>query len=138
MSGMRKDTWDVTVVVDGRKFWTWDVMTGGETDSDQLTYKPGGMANAVSLGGSVTVGQVVLSKLYDLQRDTAQIKWLLSRVGKGNVVINKQPLDVDGNAYGSALVYHGILKRVTPPEVDSTSTDAATYEIEVTPAGLVA
>ena len=137
MTGTRKDQYDVTVTVDGRKFWTWDVLTGGETDSDQLTYKPGGTAPAVSLGGTVTVGQVICQKLYDLERDTAQIHWLLSRVGKGAVVVNKQPLDVDGNAYGKPLVYRGILKRVLPPEVDSTSTDAAIIELEVTPAGAV-
>jgi hypothetical protein len=129
--------YDVRVVIDGRNFFTWDVLTGGETDSTELTYKPGAMANAISLGGSVTVGQVILNKNYDLQRDTAQIHWLLSRVGKGTVVIHKQPLDVDGNVYGKPLVYTGILKRVTPPEVDANATDAALIEIEVTPQGLV-
>lgn len=133
----RKDMYDTRVTVDGRNLGTFDVLTGGETDSDELKYKPGGMAPAVSLGGSVTVGQVVISRLYRLQRDHLLVHWLLGRVGKGRTVINKQPLDVDKNAFGKPLVYRGVLKRVTPPEVDSTSTDAATIELEITPEGVV-
>lgn len=133
----RRDMYDTRVSVDGKNLGTFDVLTGGETDTDELTYKPGGMAPAISLGGSVTVGQVVVSRLYALDRDHASIHWLMSRVGLGDVVINKQPLDVDGYAFGKPLVYRGKLKRVTPPEVDSTSTDAATIELEVTPAGRV-
>jgi hypothetical protein len=134
---MRKDMYDTRVSVDGENLGTFDVLTGGETDTDELVYKPGGMAPAVSLGGSTSVGAVVVSRLYQLDRDHLKIHWLLSRVGIGDVVINKQPLDVDGNAFGKPLVYRGKLKRVTPPEVDSTSTDAATLELEVTPAGRV-
>jgi len=133
----RKDMYDTRVSVDGKNLGTFDVLSGGETDTDELTYKPGGMAPAVSLGGQTTVGAVVVSRLYQLDRDHLVIHWLLSRVGLGDVVINKQPLDVDGNAFGKPLVYRGKLKRVTPPEVDSTSTDAATIEMEVTPAGAV-
>jgi hypothetical protein len=133
----RKDQYDVRVSVDGKNLGTFDVLTGGETDTTELVYKPGGMAPQVSLGGIVTVGQTIVNRIYQLDRDHAQVHWLLSRVGKGQVVINKQPLDIDGNAYGKPLVYKGTLKRVTPPEVDSNSTDAALIEIEMTPSGTV-
>jgi hypothetical protein len=134
---MRKDMFDVTVKVDDVKLKTFDVLTGGESDTDELTYKPGAMSAPISLGGSTTIGQVIVSRLFDLQRDNSQLHWLLSRVGKGQVTITKQPLDVNGSPFGKALVYTGVLKRVTPPEVDSTSTDAATIELEITPAGSV-
>ena len=134
---MRKDQHRVTVTVDGRSLGVWDVLTGGETDTDELTYKPGGMAPAISLGGIVTVGQLIVSRIYQLERDHLQVHWLLGRVGKGNVVINKAVLDEDRNAFGQPLVTRGKLKRVTPPEVDSNSTDAATIEIEITPQGVV-
>jgi hypothetical protein len=61
------------------------------------------------------------------------VHWLITRAGKGKVVINKQPLDVDGNVFGTALRYTGMLKRVLPPEVDSESSNAALLELEVTP-----
>jgi hypothetical protein len=135
---MRKDQHRVTVVVDGRKLGVWDVMTGGETDSDELKYRPGGMGPQISLGGVVTVGQLIVSRLYTLERDHPLVHWLLGRVGKGKAVVNKAILDPDGNAYGKPLVTKGTLKRVTPPEVDSNATgDAAVIEIEITPEGVV-
>lgn len=134
---MRKDQHRVTVSVDGRKLGVWDVLTGGETDSDELKYRPGGMGAQISLGGVVTVGQLIVARLYTLERDHATVHWLLGRVGKGRAVVNKAVLDPDGNAYGKPLVTKGTLKRVTPPEVDSNSTDAAVVEIEVTPQGSV-
>ena len=135
---MRKDQHRVTVVVDGRKLGVFDVLTGGETDSDELKYKPGGMAPAISLGGTVTVGQLIVSRIYELSRDHLQVHWLLGRVGKGKAVVNKAVLDPDGNAFGKPLVTKGVLKRVTPPEVDSNATgDVAVIELEITPDGVV-
>jgi len=134
---MRKDQHRVTVKLDGRNLGVFDVMTGGETDSDILTYKPGGMAPAVSLGGIPLVGQLIVSRLYTLDRDHPLVHWVLTRVGVGVVVVNKAVLDPDGNAFGKPLVTRGVLKRCTPPEVDSNSTDAAVIELEITPQGAV-
>jgi hypothetical protein len=133
---MRKDQHKVSIQIDGVKLGVFDIMTGGETDSDELKYKPGGMAPEISLGGTVTVGQVVASKIY-LEADHNRIHWLLGRVGKGKAVVDKAILDIDGNKYGRSLVTRGVLKRVTPPEVDSTSTEAAMLELEITPQGVV-
>jgi len=134
---MRKDQYDTTVSVDGVNLGTWDSLTGGGVDSDELKYKPGAMAPAVSLGGSVTVDQVVVGRLYRLQRDHLRVHWLINRVGKANMVVKKQPLDPDGNAFGKPITYRGVLKRCTPPEVDSTSTDPALLELELSPEGTV-
>ena len=135
---MRKDQHRVTVSIDGQRLGVFDVMTGGETDSDELKYRPGGMAPVISLGGVVTVGQLIVSRLYELNRDHTNVHWLLSRVGKGQAVVTKNVLDPNRNPFGKPLVTKGILKRVTPPEVDSNATgDAAVIEIEVTPEGVV-
>jgi len=128
----------VSMSVDATDLGVWDKLTGGEVDSEETKYRPGGMGAHVSLGGSVEVGNLTISRLYQLARDHDRIHWLISRAGKGSVVINRQPLDADGNAYGRPLVYTGTLKTVTPPEVDSESSDAALLECEVTPAGTVA
>lgn len=133
----RQDQYAVSMTVDGTPLGVYDKLTGGEIDSEETKYKPGGMGSAVSLGGSVEVGNLTISRLYVLNRDHDNIHWLLSRAGKGQVVVNRQPLDVDGNAYGRPLVYTGTLKTVTPPEVDSESSDAALLECEITPAGTV-
>jgi len=134
---MRKDQHRVKVSVAGTPLGVWDVLTGGETDTDELTYKPGGMMPAVSLGGIVTVGQLVVSRLYRLERDHVRVHWLLQQVGKADCVVTKIVLDPERNPFGKPLVTRGKLKRVTPPEVDSNSTEAATIEIEITPQGEV-
>jgi hypothetical protein len=134
----RQDQYNTTMTVDGQDTGVWDKLTGGEVDSEEAKYRPGGMAAHVSLGGSVEVGNLTISRLYILNRDHDNMHWLLSRVGRGQVTINRQPLDVDSNAYGRPLVYTGTLKTVTPPEVDSESSDAALIECEITPAGTVA
>lgn len=133
----RKDQWEVSLAVDGRSMGVYDVKTGGETDTDELTYKPGGMAPQISLGGMVTVAAIVISRLYRLDRDHLNVHWLLSRVGKGKCVVRQQALDIDGNVYGTNLTARGTLKRVTLPEVDSNSTDAAVIELEITPEGAI-
>jgi hypothetical protein len=134
---MRKDQHKVSVTVDGRDTGVWDVLTGNETDSEETKYKPGGMAPPISLGGSAQIGQTVISRNYTLERDHAIIHWLIDRVGRANVVVTKNVLDPDKNVYGKPLVTRGILKRVTPPEVDSQSADAAMIEIEISPTGVV-
>lgn len=133
----RLDQYDVRVSVDGTDLGTYDKLTGGEVDSEETTYKPGAMGPRVSLGGSVNVGTVVVSRLYDLARDHQIVHWLIGRAGKGQAVVSKQPLDIDGNVFGRPIVYSGKLKRVTAPEADSESSDPALIELEVTPAGTV-
>jgi hypothetical protein len=134
----RQDTWDVTATLDGVDLGTWDKKDGGDIDSDDVSYKPGGMAPRISLGGTVNVANVTISRLYDLSRDQLNIHWLISRVGKGWIVVKQTPLDNDGNNNGyDPLTYQGVLKRVGPPPVDSEGTDAALLELEFVPAGLV-
>lgn len=134
---MRKDQFDVKVSVDGTDLGTFDKLTGGEIDSEETTYKPGAMGARISLGGSVNVNALTVSRLFDIDRDGAIVHWLIGRVGKGEVVCSKQMLDVDGNASGRGVTYRGKLKQVIHPEVDSESSDAALLELEVTPAGTV-
>jgi hypothetical protein len=133
----RKDQYDVRVVVDGVDLGTFDKLTGGDVDSTETTYNLGGMGSRVALGGSVDPQNVVVSVLYDLTRIHSVVHWLIQRVGKAQATISKQPLDVDGNAFGQPITYPARLKHVTPPEVDSESSDAALLELEFTVNGSV-
>jgi hypothetical protein len=132
----RADTWRVTVGVNGIHTGVWDVKEGGDVDSNELTYKPGGMVDPISLGGSRTVNNVTLRRNYRLGRDHSVSQRWLNWAGKGKVVVTQQPLDEDGNSWGSPIVYQGTLKRVKLPDHDSQSSDAAMIEIEVTVSGI--
>ena len=134
----RKDQYNVTVWVDGLgNLGTFDKFTGGDVDSDEQKYRPGGMAQPVSLGGAVTMGNVVVSRLYELDRDHPIVHKLLSLVGIATIRATKQPLDDNKVPYGRPLVYSGKIKAVTPPEHDSTSSDPALMDIEFVPTGTV-
>lgn len=131
----RQDTYSVHVVVGGQDFGVWDKMSGGEVDSDETKYKPGAMEPPVSLGGTKTTGNVIVSRLYRLERDHDRAQAMINFVGKATAKVSKQPLDIEGNRYGKPIVYTGKLKRVTFPEHDSESATAGLWEIEITPEG---
>lgn len=137
----RQDQYNVTVVVtfngETRSLGTFDKMSGGLVDSEELKYRPGAMGAQVSLGGYKSVENITVSRLFDLSRDLPQVPWLIAAAGKGDVTVTKQSLDVDGNAFGSPLVYSGRLKKVNPPDVDSESNDAALIELEISTASTV-
>lgn len=134
----REDTWFVTLRVDDRDLGVWDTFSGGEGDSEETKYAPGGMEPEISLGGRQTIGNVTLGRYCDRARDWPVIKWLFSRRGAGRGTIGVTPLAADGTRGGEPLVYGGTLKTVTPPPIDSTGGDAAVLELEFTCDGNVA
>lgn len=114
----------------------WDKRSGGAVDSEELRYKPGGMAPSVSLGGSKNVENVVVSRLYRLVRDHQELSsWLIAGVGRAQMQVSQLPLDIEGRAFGRPIIWKGTLKRCSVPEHDSESSDAAMIELEMTVEG---
>lgn len=129
----RLDMFKVTVTVDGVFSGAlWDKCTGGDKDSAETKYNPGGLGAPISLGGVQTTNNVVVSRLYQGDSDGPLIKSLLQKVGKANMSVYKIALDVDGNPVGGlGITYVGVLKMVTPPEVDSESSAPALLTLEL-------
>ena len=134
-SPARQDTWNVGLHINGNSYGLWDKKTGGELDSDEVVYYPGGMGPRVSLGGRVTPGNVTLQKLYDGIYDDDKIDDLLNAVGRGDAIVTQRALDLNGKPYGKKVVWSGKVKRVLVPDVDSEGTGAAMLEIEITVEG---
>lgn len=135
-NGTRQDTWEIRVHLNGNSLGVWDKKTGGELDSDDVKYYAGGMVKMQNLGGRVTPGNVTLQRIYDRDDDHAKINTLLAAVGRGTVTVAQQPMDVNENRVGKSIVWHGKLKRVLVPDVDSEGTAAALVEIEVSVEGV--
>lgn len=131
----RTDQAVVSLAVDGVDYGIWDKLTGGDMDSNETKYKPGGGVTEVSLGGTRMVTDVVLTRLYVLERDHVSAHALLNRVGRGTGVATKQPTDVDGNIFGRPLVYAGRLKTVNFPDADSMGNAAALIVVTISSAG---
>jgi hypothetical protein len=132
----REDTYRVTVSVDGRDLGVWDTMSGGAIDSEETTYRPGGLQDQITLGGQRTVSNVTVAKLY---RDDVHnlYHWLAQRAGRGAMIVTRQPLDPEGAVFGRPVVYDGKLKSVSLPDVDSTGSGAARLSLEMTCNGSV-
>lgn len=130
----REDQFNVTVTVGELVLGTFDKKSGGEIDSEELKYRPGAMGAQVSLGGFVNVGNVTVSRLFDLSRDLPNVGALRAAVGRANVTAVVQHLDVDGNVFGKPYTYTGKLKQYTLPDHDSMSSDAAMFELEISSA----
>jgi hypothetical protein len=134
----REDTFQINVQVQDLStgkmmdLGVWDKQSGGDLDSSDTVYRPGGLAPQVSLGGPKTTSNVTVSRLYRLERDHANVGKLLAGVGLADMTVSKQPLDIEGNVFGKPIVWQGRLKTVKTPPVDSETSSAALIELEMT------
>jgi hypothetical protein len=134
---MRQDQWANTVTIDGTPMGVWDTLTGGDVEAEETKYKPGGMAPAMSLGGSVNVNNITLGRLLDRSDWDFMHNLMASRTGKAEVLVARQPLDADGNPFGRPLSYRGVLLHVEPGDTDSNSSDAQVWQITVSTEGSI-
>lgn len=128
----REDQYAVFVTINGQPIEdTFDTLEGGEFGSDSSTHRPGGLGRQKSYGGPQTVENVTVSRVYELERDYELVKRLRPLRGKAKAVVSKQPLDIDGNKFGSPdPVYTGTLNAVRYPDFDSDSNDPGFFELE--------
>lgn len=136
-TGARVDHFLVTATLNGTDLGIWDTKEGGETDSEETRYRPGGMPEE-SLGGASTVTQITATRMFRRGRDDRLIKAMRAACGSGAMVLKVINKDEDGNPISTGETYTGVLKRVGPPQVDSNSSDVAMIEIEMTPDAAVA
>lgn len=137
-SPTRQDTWLVVIHLEGNSMGVWDKKDGGEVDSDDNKYYPGGMVKPISLGGKVTTGNVTLARIYDRVDDHDKINDWYQAAGHGRITVSQRPLDFNGNPVGRPIIMAGTLKRVLTPAVDSTGTGPAMFEVECIIEGLPA
>lgn len=137
----RSDTYTLTVQVEHPvtgamiNYGVFDKMTGGDLSASATSYRPGGMAPPVALGGQRTTANVVVSRLYRLGRDHDVINQLLAGVGTCAMIVSRQPMTIEGVAYGSPIVWNGVLDSVAVPDVDSESSTAGLLQLTMVVTG---
>lgn len=136
IQGARADTWEWTVEVGGNDLGTFDEKDGGDIDSDETVFRPGGMKELYSLGGPRTVTNLTLRRNYRLHRDHPLSEYLIKSVGKYNAKLTGQPLDHAGSPFGDPFIYVAKVKRVQFPTHNSNAADASMLEIEFTANGM--
>lgn len=134
---MRVDQFLTTLSVDGKPMGVWDTMAGGGRTASTNRYRPGGMSKAISLGGRAATENVTVGRL--VRRETGDWEDLVrlhgSRVGKAYGVVSQRPMDLDGNPYGTPLVFRGIVGEVHPPDSNSNEDGEALWTIVIEPEG---
>lgn len=135
---MRQDQFQVHLSINNVDYGEWDKCTGGESQANEIKYRPGGMQPEISLGGTVSVSDVVVERLYDISKDGANLAAYLAANGRAVATVSRQPLDLNGNIAGEPMTWTGIVKNVKLPDADGENNAAALISITVSPNGLIA
>lgn len=134
---MRQDQFQIHLSINGQDYGEWDKCTGGESQANEIKYKPGGMQPEISLGGTVSVSDVTVERLYDVAIDGANLSKYLAANGRGNAVVSRHALDLNGNPIGTPMVWTGIVKSVKLPDADGENNAAAMVSVVVSPNGVI-
>lgn len=135
----RADQRRVTVVVEDIDLGEMDTRSGGGVSAESTKHRPGGMRDEVDYGGPVSIEDLELTAVYDLDFIHPKMPRLRQLVGRPKTTtVTEQPLDRDGNAKGKPDVYRGSLSAASPPEFDANATgDVGKLSITVSVSGPV-
>lgn len=110
---------------------TFMTKSGGDTSSDVTKVYNGGATVPELLAAPAETDNITVSRAYDHDRDYQAHKNARAKVGRWRTTISVTPTDLDLTSRGSATTYpNALLVRVSEPDVDSSSGDAATWELE--------
>lgn len=113
----------ITVSINGKSRGVWDTRSGGEVTASPTKYRPGGGQAQEIDSTRPTTGDVTVSRRFDNARDIELARELRPLVGRADITITDQPLDVDGVKFGKPTVYSGKLTGVNADDIDSTTDD---------------
>lgn len=121
----------VTANVAGRDLGVFDKRTGGDTTVASVKHRPGGMGPEKSYRALPTFSDLTCSRVYERERDHELVRWLRNAAGSVRAQVTEQPLDEDGNAWGTPTTWSGRLTNVKPGQADSGSSTVRMFEFDV-------
>lgn len=105
--------------------------SGGEVSGDSTKVWDGGSLTPELLSSPSEVANVTVSRPFDPARDWPILHRLRSQVNRWRTSVSITPTDADLIPNGNAVVYaNALLTRVAFPDVDASSGDPATFELE--------
>lgn len=114
-----------------RQLGVFDKRTGGDTAVTAAKHRPGGWTTEKSYATLPTYADVVVSRVYERDRDHELVRSLINGSGRYMCTVVEQPLDPDGNAWGSPITWRGRLGQVKPGDYDSTSSAVRMFEVTI-------
>jgi hypothetical protein len=130
MPFIREDMADIRVNVDGVPYGdSWYSIEGGNLEADDSKVRPGGMGNEVSLGGPTSREDVTAA----IPLSDVVVGWHATLESKviqdAPVTITYKFLNRLKQGVGPTHSVTGTLKSAYLPDMDTSSGDAAMYEI---------
>jgi len=105
--------------------------SGGNISADTTKVYDGGEEVPDVLASPPEADNVTCSRGYDYNRDGALLRSLRRQVGRFSATVSVTPTDRDLIASGDPTVYpKALLVGLTEPDVDASSGDVSTFELE--------
>lgn len=109
----------------------WQSKSGGEKSSETTKDYDGGSLEPEVLASPAEIDNITVSRSYKPSRDYEALRVASSRVGRWRTTVSITPTDEDLIANGPPRTYpNALLVRCSEPEVDRSSGDPATWELE--------
>lgn len=121
----------LTLVVNGKSLGTFDSFSGGDASAKSVKHRPGGMGPEKSYASLPSYTDLTISRVLEPSRDWELVRQLTQIAGRVDASMTEQPLDADGNPWGSPKVYTGQFLGVKPGKVDSTSDALRMFEVDM-------
>ena len=111
----------------------FDTKQGGDIDSTPVRHRPGGMGPEVVYPALPVYGPITLGRVVDneFRTDSALIGVLEQYVGRSMATVTEQPLDAEGNAWGTPTTYRGMFSAIHVGNVDSQSENPRMWDVMV-------
>jgi hypothetical protein len=123
--------WLITVTVDGKQLGIFDKKTGGDSMAKGNKHRPGGMGQERSYVSLITYSDLKVTRVYERTRDHELVRTLIGKGGIVNASVTEQPLDQNGAAFGTPIIYTGRFLGLNPGDADSTSESVRMFELDV-------
>lgn len=139
MAGARADQRRITWKVGPYDMGVASTKSGGGVAAESTKDRPGGMEDEIDYGGVVSVNDVELGGVYDLDVHHPIIGAIRALCGvQDAVVVTDQPLDKDKNVKGRPDVFKGSLSTFDEPDYDANATgEVGKYSATVSVSGPV-
>ena len=108
---------------------SWDKFTGGGNVAETQQHTPGGMGPSFAVGGIVKRNQITLERAWD--DSLIGVYGDLDGAVNSPCTIGVQPLKSASQTIGKQRTYTGILREVSPPDTDASSSNVSMLQIVI-------
>jgi hypothetical protein len=108
----------------------WQAVTGGGITAPDNKVNPGHMQTPEVLGGTASIDNIVVRRLYKLEEVHVLRESIEAKVGVGTGSVTRLLLDRNKKVFGRGITRNCLLIRCEVSDYDATSDDATTLELE--------